>query len=290
MDGEIKTIGEGEVLHGIAGGGDLRWAVVDLVDAVEALRRRRDLAPLAAVSVGQLLTGTALLQRMVTKTPVRLGVELRGDGPLGRMTAEIDDEGNLRGTVGEIHAESEDGRLGVSAGVGQGTLRVIRQTAQSTYESQVELVPQGIGESLAHYLEQSEQVRAAVIVGVMARPAGISAAGGLIVEALPGADEDLISGLEERIRSHGEISRTLEEGGVEALLDAILGALDREILGRYPVRYACSCNRGTLLARLQQLPQEDLDYLLEQSDGTEAECAYCGTVYLFTPEELTATQ
>ncbi|MCB1054907.1 MAG: Hsp33 family molecular chaperone HslO [Acidobacteria bacterium] len=290
MEGDIKTLGEGELLHGIAGAGDLRWVVVDLGTAVEALRLRRDLAPLAAVSLGQLLTGTALLQRMMTKTPMRLGVELRGDGPLGRMTAEIDDQGNLRGTVGQIHAEAEDGRLGISSGIGQGTLRVIRQGAKATYESQVELVPEGIGASLAHYLEQSEQVRAAVLVGVLARPDGISAAGGLIVEALPGADEDLLSGLEERIRGCGEIGRILESGGIDALLDGVLGSLDRESLGRYPVRYACGCDRGSLLSRLRALPQEDLDYLLEQPGGTEAECVYCGTVYLFTPEELAAAQ
>ena len=152
-------------------------------------------------------------------------------------------------------------------------------------------------------LEGKPRAHAAVAVGLacsgyvftfrwldLARPDGISAAGGLTVEALPGADEDLLSGLEERIRGCGEIGRILESGGIDALLDGVLGSLDRESLGRYPVRYACGCDRGSLLSRLRALPQEDLDYLLEQPGGTEAECVYCGTVYLFTPEELAAAQ
>lgn len=285
------TLAEGSIAHGLAAGGDLRWASADIGDAVETLRVRRDLSPLAAVSIGQLLAGAVLIHRLVAKGGLRLSLEVRGDGPLGRLLAEVDEEGRLRGSVDEVHAESEDGRLGIAAGIGRGTLRVVRRTVKGTYESQVELVPAGIGETLTHFLEQSEQIRAAVLLGVLARPTGIAAAGGLVVEALPGADADVLRGVEERIAARSGVSRLLEQGGREALLDDVLGELDREVLEHSTVIYACTCSRESLLERLRELPVEDLEYLEQQGVAeTDVECTYCGSHYIFAAEELRSIQ
>src|SRR3954452_5908469 len=86
---------------GLAGEGSLRWAVVDLTDVVQEARDRRDLSPVATAALGRSMAGAALLLRLATKTPTRLVVEVRGDGPILRVLAEADKEGNLRGLVGD---------------------------------------------------------------------------------------------------------------------------------------------------------------------------------------------
>src|SRR5436309_14242633 len=90
----------GRLQLGLAGAGALRWAVADVTDIVEEARGRLDLSPVAAAALGRSLAGAALLLRLAAKTPTRLVLEIRGDGPLGRVIADADQEGNLRGMVG----------------------------------------------------------------------------------------------------------------------------------------------------------------------------------------------
>src|SRR4051812_20393262 len=199
---------------GMAGEGALRWAVADVTEVVEEARGRLDLSPVAAAALGRCLAGAALLLRLATKTPTRLVLEIRGDGPLGRVIAEADQEGNLRGMVGDPHVDvppTPAGKLAVGRAVGKGMLRVLREhEGGGSYHSQVELVSGEIGEDVAHYLKQSEQSRSAVLLGVLAKPFGVAAAGGMIVEVLPGAPEETIARLEQNIAGIPGVSHLVE--------------------------------------------------------------------------------
>lgn len=293
-----ETLAHGTLHSGLAANGSLRWVLADLTDIVETLRQRRDLSPSAAVALGQLMTGTSLVLRLMTKTPQRLIVEARGDGPLQRLMAEAHEDGTVRSMISDPRLSEptlEEGAVG-SSGLpatdiavrpllGNGTLEVIRQLpGGQRYTSKVELVDGGLSQNLAHYLAQSEQIHSAVLLGVLNRPEGVVAAGGLVIEALPGTDDDVLSALEENLASMKSVSRCLEQG-VSALLDAVLGDIDRERLELRTLGYRCGCDRERLLTQLQGLPSEDRDYL-RQNPVTEAECAYCGTQYTFRAEEL----
>ncbi len=288
----------GTLRAGLAARGDLRWAVAELGTMVEWLRLRRDLSPVAAAALGQLLAGTALMHHLQLKTPVRMIVELLGDGPLGRLTAEANNRGELRGAVTMPHAVVEGsapGEIDVQAAVGEGLLRVIRQMENVTYDSKVPLIAGGIGHQLTHFLGQSDQTASAVLVGVLARPDGVASAGGMIVEALPGTDEDLLQGLEARLGALGSVSRLLARGGTDSLLDAVLGQLDREDHGERRLVYRCTCERDRFRAHLTGLSTPDREHLLEvqgdrASADLEIECSFCGERYVFQPEELRATQ
>src|SRR6185295_4039611 len=190
---ETPAAAQGTLELGMAGNGSFRWAVADITEVMEEVRDRFDLWPVPAAALGRCLAGAALLQRLATKTPSRLMLEVRGDGPLLRILAEADDEGNLRGIVGDGRVQVPDwpnGKLGVGRAVGKGYLRVLREYERgNSYQSQVELVSGEIGEDVAFYLSQSEQTRSAVLLGVLGKPSGVAAAGGMVVEVLPGAAE-----------------------------------------------------------------------------------------------------
>jgi molecular chaperone Hsp33 len=168
---------------------------------------------------------------------------------------------------------------------------VVRQPKEGPrYESQVELVPGGVGQNLAHYLHQSQQIESAVLVGVLARPTGIAAAGGVLLEALPGVDEDVLRGVERRIAELTGVARALEEGGGEGLLRAVLGDLDREVLESRTLRLECKCERDRFRQQLLSLPVEDREYLLEEGDPVRTQCTFCGSEYTFAPEDLSVPQ
>jgi molecular chaperone Hsp33 len=284
----------GELRLGVAGRLDLRWAVVDLTAAAEEARRRHDLSPVAATALGRALAGAALLRALATRACRRLVLTVAGDGPLGRVVAEADAAGDLRGFVGAPRVElpaAESGRLPIGEAVGSGTLRVARELADgSRSESQVALVNGEIGLDLAHYLEQSEQVQSAVSVGVLSGPEGIRCAGGLFVEVIPAADPVAIARVESNLAGFGSLSRRLAEIGIDGVLTAVLEGLPYESRESQAVRFHCSCSRADLAPKLAAIPVAERAEITEPDGSLTAQCAFCATVYVFAANELGAVE
>lgn len=275
---------------GLAGGRGLRWAMADLTGALREARDRLDLSPISAAALGRALASAVLLLRMETKVPTRVVVEVRGDGPLGAVVAEADDSGAVRGLVGERALDlpaTPEGKLDVAAAVGRkGYLRVTYERGRRSYQSQVELVSGEIGEDLAHYLRQSQQVRSAVLLGVLTRREGIAAAGGLVVEVLPGASNEALERVERNIRDMPGVSRLLETGGMAEVLARIFDGVGWEHLEAVDFSYRCRCSRERLRDHLILLSADDREELDLDRGTTEAECVFCGAVYTYRAEEL----
>lgn len=291
MDGATPHA-DGELRLGLAELDGLRFAVADVATPLEEARRRLDLSPVAAVALGRALAAAALLLRFTTKDLGRLTVEVAGDGPLGKVIAEIDGEGNLRGLVGTPQLARPAAREGLAIGwaVGEGVLRVIRErTGRPSYSSQVELVTGEIGGDLAHFLDQSEQIRSAALLGVLPRPYGIAAAGGLLVEALPGTEDSALDRLETNIAALEGVSRPLAEGGVTALVEAVMGGFRHQVIERRGLRYHCRCSAAGLSERLADLDTAELDAVTDARGECVAECAYCGNRYRLDRQQLAAT-
>lgn len=277
----------GELRLGVAGRGDLRWAVVDVTGPLEAIRRALDLSPIAAVALGRALAAAALVLRFTTKEPGRLVLEVLGDGALGKIVAEVDGEGRVRGRVGAQRIETpDDGGLAIAWAVGQGILRITQEGKRGRYSSQVELVSGEIGKDLVHFLHQSQQIRSAALLGVLPRPEGIGSAGGLLVEAFPGVAEDTLEQLEANIAASEGVGQSLAAGGLEGLRDAILAGFDHEELEAHPLQFVCRCRRGGLKAQIQALAAEELDAMADADGKIIAECAFCATCYAIDREEL----
>ncbi|MCP4203487.1 MAG: Hsp33 family molecular chaperone HslO [bacterium] len=274
---------------GLAGEGTFRWVAADLTLPLEEARRCLDLSPLASVALGRALVGAVLLQRFSFKVPARLILEVHGDGPLGSVRAEAEHTGKVRGTVGNPRVEGRDGGFRIAGALGEGSLFVTRETTgvrARRYTSQVSLVSGELGDDLTHYLEQSEQIRSAVLLGVLPTATGIGAAGGLIVEALPGTEEDALSSLERNICSLEGVSGHLKTGGVSRLLAATFQGFDLEHLGHHDLEYSCPCDRSRLLGYLRALDREALEDLAEKDGRCEAVCSFCGNRYIYRQAEL----
>lgn len=277
----------GRLRQGIAGEGDFRWVAVELQGPLERMRRRFDLSPLAAVALGRSLTAAALLLRFLTRQKGRIRLEIKGDGALGEIIAEVDSNGMVRGIVGNLQCSSDDGGLEVGKAVGKGIFRVTQEWhGNRPHVAQVALVNGEIGTDLVHYLEQSEQIHSAALIGVLPIAEGIGAAGGFLIEALPGADENRLQRLETNIAALSSVSHLLREGGVEALQTAILAGLDVEELGSEGLFYGCECSRQDLLQRLLTLPGEDLETLWEETGTCEVVCSLCNGSFHFSEDEL----
>lgn len=278
---------EGILLAGMAGEEWLRWVAVDVSEPLARARRLRDLTPVAATALGRALSGVALLYRQALRTPERLLLKVTGDGPLGSVVAEISRR-RFRGRVRQPQLDNSyfgDRNRRLGAAIGSGTLEVERDGKRGPFRSHSDLVTGEIGSDLAHYLLQSEQTRSVLAVGELLTPQGIAAAGGYLIEALPGTSESILSTLESNLRRAPSWSRSLDDRGLESALDQVLEGLDRSTHERDALSYRCGCDRESLLERLQGLPADDLAELRKASDIL-AECEYCGAEYRFDASEL----
>lgn len=278
----------GSLRLGLASG-DLRWAAVDLSAPLEKLRRRLDTSPVATLAVGRAMAAATLLLRFSTKYPGRLRFEVLGDGPLGKVTVDVDSEGHLRAIVDQLRFPGVEGApLDVGRAVGKGLLRVTQSSSKrpTPWSSQTHLVDGEIGSDLVHYLDQSQQVRSAALLGVELSTEGVVAAGGLLVEALPGAQEDHVVRLEANIRALDGVGSTLAESGVGGLIRAVLDGFEIEEMERHPIVYGCRCQRDELLARLRTLPSQDLEEVSGEDGKAIVECAFCLGQFMFSTDEL----
>ena len=285
MSGPLRSEEPGSLRLGHAAEDQLRWVLADVHPLVETVRVGRDLSPLAAIGLGQMLASAAMLTRLTAKRPLRMLLEASGDGPLGRVRAEADTLGHLRGMVERRLASAQSEAEGMPR-LGTGILRVVRQSDRRSYESKVKLINGGVARNVANFLDTSEQIRSAVIVGVQARRRGIVAGGGLIVQALPDADPTILRALESKLGELPSASHLLEEKGPQGLLEAVLGELEPQDLHETPLVLSCDCDPDRFRRHVRSLAEQEPD-LVDGDDETRVQCSFCGAEYVFAAAEVT---
>jgi molecular chaperone Hsp33 len=200
----------------------------------------------------------------------------------------------VRGYADEPQADlptRADGKLDVGGLVGRdGTLTVSRDLGlREPYIGSVELVSGEVAEDLTAYLVESEQIPSACGLGVLVgTDRHILAAGGFLVQLLPGAPEELIQKIEDNLFLMDQLTTILHEDGAEEVINQVLRGFKYEILSREEVFWRCPCSRERVAAALKSTGEETLRELAAEGKETEVRCEFCGKEYLFSPEELTA--
>ena len=157
------------------------------------------------------------------------------------------------------------------------------------YIGSVELVSGEIAEDLTAYLLESEQVPSACALGVLVdTDRSIRAAGGFIVQLMPGAEEAIIAKLEDNIFLMDQLTTVLDEDGAEALFAQVLKGFDWHVVGEYPVSYRCPCSRERVEQALTVIDRTELEQIIAEGQDISVSCQFCDRVYSFTPQELAA--
>ncbi len=277
------------IIQGMAVEGHFRVLAAQTTIAVETAREILDLSPVGAEALGRAMTGALLLARLLAKDIRNQYVTLRfeGDGPLGTVIAD----GTLSGAVrGYVQNPAPEDVLDVESAIGNGSLTVIRGTPPTgkPYTSQILLGGSGIATDLTRYLMRSEQIASAVMLGVLNKREGVAAAGGIVIQAFPGATEDAIRTIENRVRQAPSLSTLLETMGIEDAVAAVLHGADYKQIdagASVPVAYTCQCTRERALAPLALLGQDEIGEMIAEG-GTEVACQFCGRRYQFSVEDL----
>ena len=280
------------IIRATAGNSMIKMAVVSARDMVQRARDIHGCSPTASAALGRSLCAASLMGEMMKEEEASLTIRINGGGPIGSIVAVSDSGGNVRGYVENPAVDlplRSDGKLDVGGAVGRsGMLTVSRDIGlKEPYIGSTELVSGEIAEDISAYLLESEQVPSACALGVLVdTDLSIKAAGGFIVQLMPGADSELIEKLEENIFMMDQLTTILSEDGDEAIFQQVLKGFEYHILGQAPVEYRCYCSRERVEAALGCIQQEELEDMVAAGEDISVSCQFCDKTYSFSPEEL----
>ena len=259
----------------------------------ERARQIHKTLPVATAALGRTLAAASMMGNALKSEGASLTLQFKGGGPLGTVLAVSDNQGNVRGYVTDPHVDlplRSDGKLDVGAAVGhEGTLTVIKDLhMKEPYVGTIDLLGGEIAEDIAGYFVESEQIPTACALGVLVdRDQSVKAAGGYLIQLMPGAAEDTIAKVEGGIMAAGPVSAILDrDDDPEKLLREVMSDFDLKILETCPVEYKCYCSRERVERALISLGRQELEQMLAEQGGCQLTCQFCDAVYDFTADDL----
>ncbi len=281
------------LVRAISKDGFVKAVAVSTRDLTERARQIHKTLPVATAALGRTLAAASMMGNALKGDGASVTLQIKGGGPLGTVLAVSDNEGNVRGTVDNPAVDlplRPDGKLDVGTAVGsEGTLTVIRDLhMKEPYVGSVGLLGGEIAEDLAAYFVESEQIPTACGLGVLVdRDQSVLAAGGYLIQLLPGAGEDVITKVEGGVMAAGSVTGLLQKNDdPEAILRQVLSDFELEILETSPIEYRCYCSRERMERALISLGPEQLRSLMEEQGNAELTCQFCDNVQTFTHEQL----
>ncbi|MEM1505866.1 Hsp33 family molecular chaperone HslO [Domibacillus sp. 8LH] len=280
------------LVKALAFNGQVRAYAVDTTKMVGEAQRRHASWPTASAALGRTMTAGVMMGAMM-KGEEKITLKVEGNGEAGPILVDSDAKGNVRGyiTRPQTHFDlNEQGKLDVRRAVGtEGMLTVVKDLGlRENFSGQTPIVSGELGEDFTYYFAVSEQVPSSVGVGVLVNPDNtILAAGGFIVQLLPNTDDATVTILEERITTMEPISKLIERGLTpEQILIYILGEENVKFLETMPVQFNCKCSKERFGNAIISLGREEIQEMINEDHGAEAQCHFCNEKYQFSEEEL----
>ncbi|MNC19584.1 33 kDa chaperonin [compost metagenome] len=278
------------LIRGTALDGRVRAFAVRTTALVDELRRRHDTYPTATAALGRTVTAAAMMGAML-KGEEKLAIMVKGNGPIGQITAESNALGEVRGYVSNphVHLPSNSlGKLDVAGAVGtEGFIDVSKDLGmKEPYRGSVPIISGELGDDFTYYFAVSEQTPAAVGLGVLVEPDNsVSVAGGFIIQLLPGLTDAEITEIEQAVGAMPSVTTLLDQGlEPEEMLRYLLP--DAIVLDELDINFVCQCSRERVEQTLVSLGQHELERLIEEDDQAEVVCHFCNEAYLFNKDEL----
>lgn len=293
-----------------------RFFVCDTTQVVKDAQSKHGLDAIATVNFGKLLTAAAMMGKDLKVEDGVVSVEISGDGAYGKMVATANMKGHVKGYVGNSSTaklidkdgnfvRDEKGRIKL---IGDGIMQVRKDIGlKMPFSGMVALENQDIADIVASYFLQSEQIKSVVALGVKLNEDGsVNRAGGYLIQLLPGAEDDFIDKLEDKLRKIRSITELLNGGfSLERIVELLyedISAFEEnkdangnhkkkyienfEILEKSEIEYKCNCSKETFLKGLITLGKEQVDEILEEQGKIEVECHFCGKKYQFGKEDF----
>jgi molecular chaperone Hsp33 len=272
--------------------GAVRGAVLHGTHMVNEMRANHELGILETLVLGRAYLGVALMSANI-KGIESVSLKIECSGPIKGLTVEANTFGEVRGFLKNvpIPLDKPMENYDLSPFFGAGFLSVIRNMADAKqpFTSKIALQYGNIAQDLANYYLTSEQIPTAFNLSIMYDKQGlVTGAGGLFLQAMPGAEDTLAAELEELVVRFPSLGEAFAEGqNPEKLIQTVFQKYGPRFLADKRIEFMCHCSPERLRRILKMLP---MDQLLDIRDKgpfpLEMRCHFCNTLYHFTKEEI----
>lgn len=280
------------IIRATAANGQIRAFAATTRNLIEKARSAHNTSPVATAALGRLLTAGAMMGIMMKGEEDLLTLKIQGDGPIEGLTVTADSKGNVKGYVfnpSVMLPPNAQGKLDVGNTLGVGVLSVIKDIGlKEPYVGQTILVSGEIAEDLTYYYATSEQTPSSVALGVlMNKENTVRQAGGFILQLLPGASDEIVNKLEQKLNEIKPVTTLLEEGYTpEMILEHILGEFTLEASEQLPTQFYCNCDKKRVEKALISVGKKELQEMIDDGETIEVNCHFCSRNYEFTVDEL----
>ena len=281
-DGLVKTTAAGQTVRALAA------VTTQLVDEA---RRRHNTAPTASAALGRTMTAGLLLGSLL-RDDETISLQFVSRGRLRGILVDANCQGEVRGFVyhPRTHLPSRHGKLDVGGAVGSGTFVVMRSQpwSKAPYRSILPIVSGEIGEDVAHYLLHSEQIPSAVGLGVFVLPnESVQAAGGFVIQAMPGATDELIAQLENQVARMRPVSDLVRNGATpQEIIREVVGEFEPSSVNEQNIQFVCRCSQERVLGALVLLGLDEIQDLLVTKGQAEVTCEFCNQHFVIDRASL----
>lgn len=267
--------------------GLLRGRAIAGTELVRNAVRPHDPTPLATRAIGRAALAAALFP-VSWKDIDRISIQWSGSGPLGSVMADVREGDLVRAKVSDPSAVLDarmtfSGRRGIGYGLlPHGFVSVIRQRRNGSFDrGQIDLKNGEIDEDLEAFFHKSDQTRTRLRghVDVDDAGGGVRLATGLLVQALPGDDDQALPefDLSEEEAANASPEKLLEHG---------FGGRPFRVLETRAPSYQCTCDAERFASGLMLLESSELLEMINEDQGARLSCDFCRTVYTFNREQL----
>lgn len=279
------------ILRAITKDGSARIIAENSRDTVNEAIRIHNTTPVCTAALGRTLTITSIMGSMLKNEEDSLTVSFRGDGKAGKIVVSSDWKGNVRGFIQNPNADlplKPNGKLDVASAVGKGELYVNRDTGEGVPYSGISNIVSGeIAEDITYYFATSEQVPTLCALGVLVDTDwSCLAAGGILIQLLPYADESIIDILEQNRKNIPSFTTLIKENTLEEVIAAHLKGIEYDIFDEITCGYECKCSRYKTDTALIALGREELEKLANTPENISMQCQFCDKNYVYTPAEI----
>ena len=277
----------------LAYNGKVRVECINSTNLVEEARKVHDLSPTATAALGRLLTITEIFQSDLKEKDESITLQIKGNGPLGILTAVGDGKGSVKGYVQNSKVElplNNVGKLDVGTAVGkEGMIYVIKDIGlKDPYVGMTPIVSGEIAEDFTNYFAKSEQVPTVIALGVLVNKDGVKSAGGYRISAMPEASEEDLLKIEEAVKNADSISKMLDDNlSLDKIAKKVTGDENLQIMNEsYFPEYKCNCSREKFEKGLIAIGKKELETIITEDGKANTVCHFCNKEYNFSKEDL----
>jgi len=282
-----------KVVRAISKDKTIRIAIVKNTNTAKEAQERHNLDFVSATLLSRAMTGATLISSFM-KGEERIIIQMQGNGPISDIYAEAMSVGEVRGYVEMASEINVEAMKTIKDAIGIGLLSVSRILSDQKEPSKgiVPIIKGDVSTDLASYFTQSEQIPTAMVLDVSLSDNGlIRQSGGIVIQALPGADDNMLKMLQDHLSNIDNLCNYFDD---EMMPDAILDKLipiECDVISSRATDFFCRCTKDIFKQRLLTLGVSELKDMREKEQN-ELICRFCNEHYIIEDldfEELILT-